>query len=141
MPHSPRLYQGKLWVLNSGTGELGFVDLSKKKLNKRFTPVAFCPGFVRGVSFHGKYAFVGLSKPRYERFEGLELDERLQKADSEPWCGIQVIDLNTGSCVQWFRIDGKIGELYDVEVIPDTICPRSYGFLTNEVMGIITVEE
>ena len=141
MPHSPRLYQGKLWVLNSGTGELGFVDLSKKKLNKRFTPVAFCPGFVRGVSFHGKYAFVGLSKPRYERFEGLELDERLQKADSEPWCGIQVIDLDTGTCAHWFRIDGKIGELYDVEVIPNTICPRSYGFLTNEVMGVITVEE
>ena len=141
MPHAPRLYAGKLWVLNSGTGELGWVDLSKKKPSERFKPVCFCPGFVRGISFHDKYAFVGLSKPRYERFEGLALDEKLADADSEPWCGVQVIDLNTGACVQWFRIDGKIGELYDVEVIPKTICPRSYGFLTNEVMGIITVEE
>ena len=141
MPHSPRLYQGKLWVLNSGTGELGWVDLSKKKLNKRFQPVCFCPGFARGLSFHGKYAFVGLSRPRYERFEGLELDDRLQKADSEPWCGVQVIDLTDGSCKEWFRIDGKIGELYDVEVLPEVICPRSYGFLTNDVLGIITVEE
>ena len=27
MPHSPRWYQGKLWLLNSGTGELGYGDL------------------------------------------------------------------------------------------------------------------
>jgi uncharacterized protein (TIGR03032 family) len=26
MPHSPRWYQGKLWILNAGTGELGYVD-------------------------------------------------------------------------------------------------------------------
>lgn len=140
MPHSPRLYKGKLWVLNSGTGELGYVDMTKKKLKQRFTPLAFCPGFVRGLAFHGKYAFVGMSRPRYERFEGLELDQRLKDADSEPWCGIQVIDLTDGSCKHWFRIDGKIGELYDVEIIPNTICPKSYGFLTNDVLGIITTE-
>lgn len=141
MPHSPRLYQGKLWVLNSGTGELGWVDLSKKELKDRFTPVCFCPGFVRGLSFHGRYAFVGLSRPRYERFEGLELDARLEATDSEPWCGVQVIDLNDGTCKEWFRIDGQIGELYDVEIIPETLCPKSYGFLTNDVLGLITVEE
>lgn len=66
---------------------------------------------------------------------------KIQEADSEPWCGVQVIDLTNGSCVEWFRIDGKIGELYDVEVIPGTICPRSYGFLTNDVLGIITMED
>ena len=26
MPHSPRLYRGKLWLLNSGTGELGWIE-------------------------------------------------------------------------------------------------------------------
>jgi len=141
MPHSPRMYQGKLWVLNSGTGELGWVDLSKKNKKKRFTPCCFCPGFVRGLAFNDKYAFVGLSKPRYERFEGLALDQKLKDADSDPWCGVQVIDLNTGTCVEWFRIDGKIGELYDVEILPETVCPCSYGFLTNDVLGIITIEE
>ncbi|MEM7215470.1 MAG: TIGR03032 family protein [Pseudomonadota bacterium] len=141
MPHSPRMYQGKLWVLNSGTGELGWIDMSVKDPAQRFSPVTFCPGFVRGLAFSGKFAFVGLSKPRYERFEGLALDKRLADADSEPWCGVQVIDLNSGSCVQWFRIDGKIGELYDVEILPGIMCARSYGFLTNDVLGIITMDD
>ncbi len=141
MPHSPRIFRDRLWVLNSGTGELGWVNPSIEDTAKRFTPVCFCPGFVRGLSFRDKYAFVGLSRPRYERFEGLELDQRLTNTDSEPWCGIQVIDLDNGSCVEWFRIDGEIGELYDVEIIPDTFCPRSYGFLTNDVLGIITIED
>jgi hypothetical protein len=56
-------------------------------------------GFASGLRFHGNFAFVGLSKPRYERFEGLALDKKLSEADSEPWCGVQVIDLNTGTCV------------------------------------------
>lgn len=138
MPHSPRVHDGKLWVANSGTGEIGWIEQAGEGPGT-FQPLCFCPGFVRGLAFHGKYAFVGLSRPRYERFEGLELDQRLADADSEPWCGVQVIDLTTGTCVQWFRIDGQIGELYDVAVIPGMLCPRSYGFLTNDVLGIITV--
>lgn len=136
MPHSPRLHQDRLWIANSGTGEIGWIE---GEGSAAFRPLCFCPGFVRGLAFHGNYAFVGLSKPRYERFEGLELDQRLADADSEPWCGLQVIDITTGACVQWFRIDGKIGELYDVAVLPGLQCPRSYGFLTDEVLGIITV--
>jgi hypothetical protein len=33
MPHSPRWYQDKLWLLNSGKGELGYVDLDTGKFN------------------------------------------------------------------------------------------------------------
>jgi uncharacterized protein (TIGR03032 family) len=134
MPHSPRLHNGKLWVLNSGTGEFGHVDLGKKA----FVPKAFCPGFVRGLSFHGKYAFVGLSKPRYQRFEGLALDDKLKKADSEPWCGLQVIDLDTGACAEWFRIDGAIGEIYDIAVVPGAACPMSIGFASDDIKALIT---
>ena len=121
MPHSPRVHKGELWVLNSGTGDLGIVDKAKG----RFEPRVFCPGFVRGLAFHDDFAFVGLSKPRYKRFEGLALDERLRKADSEPWCGIQIIDLNTGGCVDWLRIDGDVAELYDVAVVPGVACPMA----------------
>jgi uncharacterized protein (TIGR03032 family) len=141
MPHSPRVYRDKLWVLNSGTGELGWVERAEKAQDAKFHPVVFCPGFVRGLSFHGKFAFVGLSKPRYQRFEGLALDKKLEDADSEPWCGVQVIDLDTGVCVHWFRIDGPVAELYDLSVVSGVMRPMSLSFASNEVLGLITHDE
>jgi uncharacterized protein (TIGR03032 family) len=129
MPHSPRMHQGQLWILNSGTGELGYVD----PVERKFNPVAFCPGFLRGLAFHGGYAFVGLSKPRHARFEGLLLDEKLNAADAEPWCGLQIIDIQTGRCVEWFRIDGAVSELYDVNTISNVVCPMSLGFASTEI--------
>ena len=117
MPHSPRIHNGQLWVLNSGTGELGVVNIDKKGKGT-FEPKVFCPGFTRGLAFHGDYAFVGLSKPRYQRFEGLALDDKLKQADSEPWCGVQVIDLNTNTCVDWFRIDGSVTDSVCAMAVP-----------------------
>jgi uncharacterized protein (TIGR03032 family) len=132
MPHSPRLHRGELWVLNAGSGELGVVDGGK------FEPRIFCPGFVRGLAFHGNLAFVGLSKPRYKRFEGLALEQRLRDADSEPWCGIQVIDLDKGICVDWFRIDGPVAELYDLALINGHTCPMALSPGSPEAARLIT---
>lgn len=139
MPHSPRLHRGQLYVLDSGSGWLGRVNLSKPAADA-FERIAFCPGFLRGLSLHGDFAVVGLSKPRYERFDGLPLSDALRERDSEPWCGIQVIDLQTGRVAHWFRIDGKIAELYDVSVIAGPTCPMAVGFTTNDIMGLVSPE-
>ncbi|WP_432201868.1 TIGR03032 family protein [Erythrobacter sp. W53] len=139
MPHSPRWHDGKLWVLNAGTGELGYVQMPRGKAKMgKFKPVAFCPGFLRGLSFHDGFAFVGLSRPRYKRFEGLELDQRLKDTDSEPWCGVQVIDLKSGNCVDWFRIDGDIGELYDIELVEGFRCPMTVSPTSQDAATLIT---
>ncbi len=142
MPHSPRWHDGKLWVLNSGTGELGYVKMpeGKAKLGS-FVRVAFCPGFLRGLTFRGDLAFVGLSRPRYKRFEGLSLDQKLKEVDSEPWCGVQVIDTKKGNCVDWFRIDGDIGELYDVEVVEGFYCPMTVSPSSPDAATLITIEK
>jgi len=137
MPHSPRWYEGQLWVLNSGTGELGVVEGMESGMG-HFVPRVFCPGFLRGLSFHRGHAFVGLSKPRYKRFEGLPLDQKLKDADSEPWCGLQIIDIAKGTCVDWFRIDGTIGELYDVEVLPGIATPMAVSPGSPEAANLIT---
>ena len=139
MPHSPRWHRDELWLLNSGTGELGVVE-GLLGGNGRFSPRAFCPGFLRGLAFYGKYAMVGLSKPRYKRFEGLALDARLREADAEPWCGVQIIDLETGGCVDWLRIDGAVAELYDVAVIPGVRLPMALTPFSDEAASLITVE-
>ena len=129
MPHSPRVYEGKLWVANSGSGEIGWIDQKTKK----FKPVAFCPGFIRGLSFVDGYAVVTLSKPRYKRFDGLELATKLEEKDADPWCGVQIISLQDGSVAHWIRFDGAIQELFDVCVLPGvrdalTVAPHSAEF-------------
>ncbi|WRH67329.1 MAG: TIGR03032 family protein [Planktothrix sp. GU0601_MAG3] len=138
MPHSPRWYQDKLWLLNSGKGELGYVDLDTGKFN----PIAFCPGYLRGLAFWKNWAIVGLSKPRGDdkTFGGLELDELLTKKDAEPRCGMMVIDLNTGTIVHWLRLEGIVTELYDVQIIPEAQKPMALGFQTEEIAQLITLE-
>ncbi|XZO04484.1 MAG: TIGR03032 family protein [Microcoleus sp.] len=138
MPHSPRWYQDKLWLLNSGKGELGYVDLDTRKFN----PIAFCPGYLRGLAFWQNWAIVGLSKPRGDdkTFGGLELDELLTKKDAEARCGMMVIDLNTGAIVHWLRFEGIVTELYDVQVIPTVQKPMSLGFQTEEIAQLITLD-
>lgn len=141
MPHSPRLHNGELWLFNSGSGELGVVNFEGKGREGSqgvFEPRVFCPGFLRGLSFYGNYAFVGLSKPRYKRFEGLALEQKLKDADSEPWCGVQIIDLTDNSCVDWLRIDGNIAELYDLEIIPGVVCPMAVPPMSEEAAKLIT---
>ncbi len=137
MPHSPRVHNGELWLLNSGTGELGVVEGAATGKGT-FVPRVFCPGFARGLTIQGGFAYVGLSKPRYKRFEGLALDQRLRDADSEPWCGIQIIDLAKGTCAEWFRIDGAVKEIFDVAVIKGHACPMSIGPEAPELIKFIT---
>lgn len=139
MPHSPRLHNGQLWLHNSGTGQLGVVEFDTAGKGS-FVPKVFCPGFLRGLAFHGNFAFVGLSKPRYKRFEGLALDQKLKDADAEPWCGVQIIDLTSNSCVDWFRIDGTIGEVYDLEVLPNCTTPMAVPPHSNEAAQLVTYD-
>ncbi|MGB5969552.1 MAG: TIGR03032 family protein [Spirulinaceae cyanobacterium] len=136
MPHSPRWYKDKLWLLNSGTGEFGYVDLATEK----FVPVAFCPGYLRGCAFHGDFAIVGLSQPRENKtFSGLPLNEMLQEKKVEPRCGLLVIDLRTGDIVHSLRIEGIVSELYDVAVLPGVRRPMAIGLRNDEIRRVITV--
>jgi uncharacterized protein (TIGR03032 family) len=123
MPHSPRWAHGKLWVLDSGNGAFGFVDPAKGK----FEEVTFCPGFARGMALIGRYAVIGLSRPRDGTFRDLALQDRLAKHRVEARCGLMVVDLETGSAVEWLRINGSIQEMFDVSVIPETRQPVIMG--------------
>ena len=136
MPHSPRCYQDKLWLLNSGTGYFGTVNLQQGK----FEPITFCPGYMRGLAFWNDYAIVGISRPRQNKtFSGLALDENLKAKDAEARCGLLVIHLNTGDIVHWLRVEGVVEELYDVAVLPGVRRPMAIGFMTDEIRRMITI--
>jgi uncharacterized protein (TIGR03032 family) len=138
MPHSPRWYQNKLWLLNSGVGDFGYLDLK----NGEFEPVVFAPGYLRGLAFWQHYAIVGLSKPRSndKTFSGLELEDRLIEKQSDPFCGVLVIDLNIGSIAHWLKLEGVVTELYDVQVLPNVKRPMAIGFQTDEIARLLTLD-
>lgn len=136
MPHSPRWHDGRLWLLESGTGYLCTVDLARG----RFERVAFCPGYLRGLAFVAGHAIVGLSKQRENRtFSGLALDQELANRDAEPRCGLHVINLAGGNCVHWVRIEGIVSELYDVVALANVTRPMALGFKSDEIRRTISV--
>ncbi|MBF0613652.1 MAG: TIGR03032 family protein [Magnetococcales bacterium] len=137
MPHSPRWYNGRLWLLNAGSGEFGYIEPE----SGRFEPVTFCAGYLRGLHFHGDFALVGTSLPRHNRtFSGLPLDAMLQARNAQPRCGIQVIDLRTGDAVHWLRFEGMLNEIYDVITLPGVRTPMALGFKTDEIRRVISLD-
>lgn len=137
MPHSPRLYDGRLWVLNSGEGEFGTIDPT----TGAFTAVAFCPGYARGLAFIGRYAVIGLSRPRRNHtFEGLALDSRLDAKDAAARCGLIIVDIDTGQTVEWLRFEHTIDELYDVAILPGVRQAEAVGFLGEDIQRAISIE-
>jgi uncharacterized protein (TIGR03032 family) len=136
MPHSPRLYRGRLWLLNSGTGWLGSVTPA----GGAFEPLAFCPGYLRGLAFAGDYAVVGLSRPRRDKtFGGLGLEAELARRGAEARCGLHVIDLRSGDTAHWLRLEGVVQELYDVAVLPGVSRPLALGFKSDEIRRTLAV--
>ena len=152
MPHSPRWKDdidtgpeqasneartGTLYVLNSGTGEFGWIDLQAGK----FEPICFCPGYARGLSVHGRFAVIGLSSCRENKtFSGLQLDANLARKDTLARCGLLVVDLRSGDIVHSLTIEGIVKELYDVVLLPGTRMPSALGFKTEEIRRTITFE-
>jgi uncharacterized protein (TIGR03032 family) len=138
MPHSPRWYRDRLWLLNSGTGYFGYIDFEQR----RFLPMTFCPGYLRGLTFVGDYAVVGMSRPRHDAtFGGLRLHEELQRRSAEPQCGLQVIDLSSGDVVHWLRMAGDVSELYDVGALPGVARPMALGFKSDEIQRVLAVDD
>jgi uncharacterized protein (TIGR03032 family) len=120
MPHSPRVHQGSVWVLDSGTGQLCRLDAT----NGARDNIGFYPGFLRGLAFVDDYAAVTLSLPRNGRFQGLALDQELTTRKAVPWCGLLIIDIRNGDVVEWVRFESEMKELFDVALIPGVRCPR-----------------
>ena len=136
VPHSPRWYREKLWLLNSGQGEFGYVDLGQGV----FVPVTFCPGYLRGLAFQENYAIVGLSKLREDKsFSPLPFKEKLEAQGIEPRCGLLVIDIQTGKIAHWLLIENEIEELYDVAVLPGVTRPMAIGFESKEIQTVVKI--
>ena len=115
MPHSPRWYRGRLWILNSGKGELGWIEQS----SGTFHPIAKLPGFARGLIFQDDKALVTISKLRPPQSNGLAVAEQLRYSDHpDGACGIRVIDLTTGEIQSGLDLPEGVDEIFDIAVLP-----------------------
>ncbi len=111
MPHSPRWYQNRLWILESGRGGFGYIDLQTGK----YEPVTSLPGFTRGLSFVGPLALVGLSQVRESAvFGGVPIAE---KTLEERTCGVWVINIESGETVGFVKFEDAVQEIFAVEVV------------------------
>lgn len=126
MPHSPRWYQDKLYVLESGKGSISTVDPKTGQVEL----VATLPGFTRGLDFAGPFAFVGLSQVRETAtFAGLPITE-----STEPrYCGVYVVDLRTKQIAAFLRFEGAVQEIFAVQVLPNQVHPE---IVTDNVEAI-----
>ncbi len=123
MPHSPRGYNGQLYVLESGQGSLSVVDLDATRNTQcAIRSIATLPGFTRGLDFYGPLAFIGLSQVRESAtFSELRLMERLGE---ERTCGVWVIHIETGQTLGFLRFESGVQEIFAVQVLPNTRFPE-----------------
>jgi uncharacterized protein (TIGR03032 family) len=112
MPHSPRWYDGRPWVLESGSGGIGWVDSATGK----YQTLAVLPGFTRGLDFCGPLAFIGLSQVRVSAvFGGFAIAERPL---AERCCGVWVVNTRTGQTVAYVKFEDAVQEIFAVQVLP-----------------------
>ena len=109
LPHAPRLYRDRLWILESGAGALGWIDLERR----RFERLAEVPGFPRGLRFLGDHALVTASQQRGEQ-------------GGKP-AGVHWVNLKTGKIDHRLSLEGSISEAIDLAFIPGTTVPRLAG--------------
>jgi uncharacterized protein (TIGR03032 family) len=132
VPHSPRVHDGRLWVLESGTGRVLALDPG----DGRAEVVASLPGFIRGLAFHGRYAFIGLSKIREtSHVDVLPIAER----PAELKCGVCVLDVPSGQTVGFLEFEAGIGEVFDVQVLAGCRFPNVIGLQQETVHDVFVL--
>lgn len=117
MPHSPRWYDGRLWVLESGRGALITIDpITGKK-----TDVARVPGFARGLDFLGPVAFIGLSQLRESNaFTEIPITED----NSDRLSGVWAVHIGTGNTIGLLKFTGNVQEIFAVQAIAGVLFPE-----------------
>jgi len=131
MPHSPKIYNNELYVLLSATGELAKINISTGK----YDVVTRIEGFVRGMSLHKEYLFIGTSKLRKNSstFAKLAFAEKANK------CTITAVHLPSGSIAGSLTYTNSVDEIYDIHVIPGKIRPNILNTLTNDYKGALSI--
>lgn len=134
-PHSSRLYEGKIWIDNSGYGELGTI------VDGKFKPALKLPGWTRGLCIVNGVFFVGVSRvlPKFSVYApGLKTTDQI--------CGVYAIDYKTMKilgamiwpygnqifAIDWIEHGRTPGFIFDrIEKSTDGIVQNFYRYVLN----------
>lgn len=122
MPHSPRLFGDRLYVLDSGNGAVLAVD----PVQRTSKVLAELPGFTRGLDIEDDVLFVGLSGFRGGDRAPLPIEQKLQRPLI---CGVAAVDCNDGRVLGWLRFLGDYDEVFDIKVLPN--------FQRGAILGVL----
>lgn len=134
MPHSPRVINGQLYVLEGGRGQLLRIDPSSGAR----TVVATLPGFTHGLAEYGGVLFIGLSKLRDKRGpQGLPIEAEHDRLVA----GVAAIELSSGAVLGILEFYNGVDEIFDVQVMPgilraEILNPRQW----SEMPSIATMK-
>ncbi len=134
MPHSPRLYRDQLWVLNSGDGKLLKVD----RKSGESEAVCELPAYLRGLTFIGDYALIGLCKIRETNiFGGMPVKDRHEKL----LCGVAVVNIVSGERIGVFEFTSGCEEIFDVRFLDGIHKPSILNTERPEILEAVNAPE
>ena len=116
MPHSPRWHDGRLWLLNSGAGELLLVGSAERPVRRR---LPFARLFARAVFLRSVCAGGAVEDSRAAHFRRIARPAALRKP---------AVRRGGGGCSQrpevgFFEFTGGCEEIYDVQFLPGVLRP------------------
>ena len=117
-PHSARLHDSRVWVDNSGYGELGYIE------DEGFISVVRLPGWTRGLCFHNGIAIVGTSRvlPRFAHYApGLDVAASI--------CGLHAVELKSGKVLGSLIWPGG-NQIFAIEIVPSSFA-KGFAFARN----------
>lgn len=137
MIHSPRLHEGRLWWLNSGSGSSAWSipwALGSRLLRSARAMRVASPALPHSV--------VDVSLARENRkFLGLPLDAALSSRGVEARCGLLMVNTRSGDIVEMLRLKG-VKEQFDVAVPAGGGRNLSaIGFRTEEIQRLISMDD
>ena len=124
MPHSPRIYNGELYVLLSAKGEL--IKINRE--TGESTTIIKTKGFVRGMDLHKDYLFIGLSKLRKNSSTFAQLDFA-EEANS---AGIEIYHLPTAALVGKINYTTSVDEIFDLKIFPNILRPNILNTINDQ---------
>ncbi len=111
IPHSPIKHENKIYLLESGLGNLVEYDIENKS-----TKILYCfERFTRGMAIHNGMLFIAVSKVR----KSSKTFSKLSFTEKDYPAGIIIYSLNFNEVLGEIEYHETVEEIYDLKIIPN----------------------